>query len=689
MYEFRDVNEALEGDILPSEALKINGEYIENQVSGYRTLNVKGREALSPDVVTFTTGVRDGSRIKSKRFPERIITVTYQLVAESNEAFREAFNKLAGILNVEEAELIFNDEQDKFFIGTPCIIGEVKPGSNSVVGEFEILCADPFKYSVIEYEAEPLLEDSSILIDYQGTYKAYPKLEAEFYKEEESSEDGETAAALTGAGDCGFVAFFNENEKIIQLGNPDEADEVKSFAASQTLINQTFQNSNSWGSAAKALWSVNNGYVLPTNVVQGGNVGMAVASTVADTNPAATSGTLLKVASKASSPTINYTLTAKATGRTSNSVKVSIAITTSLGNDASYFGRGYGLTGSVYIGGAWHNATLKKTTDNWKGKTGHTVNLSVTVTGLSASTASITGIKFKVSRTDSLGNAGKLGETACNNLKISPYTASEASNYYLRPTSYGSATDKWHGVSISRTIPADANNETGAANFTLTYKQKMCIGNGNNATKQLGAFQAHITDTDGNHLCGVRIWKCTSGNKAQLQFYVQGKLVSTKNIDLSYNNKYFGSKESAVQTSTFTKEGKVIKINTGGFVMTSTSTAYEGLKANKVTFTFEQWSNLAALDSNGLYWAKFVKHNCDQYKDVPNKFGADDVLIADCKSGDVYLNGLLSPELGALGNDWEEFYLTPGLNQIGIAYSTWLSDETAPKLKVRYREVFL
>jgi hypothetical protein len=43
--------------------------------------------------------------------------------------------------------------------------------------------------------------------------------------------------------------------------------------------------------------------------------------------------------------------------------------------------------------------------------------------------------------------------------------------------------------------------------------------------------------------------------------------------------------------------------------------------------------------------------------------------------------------LGALGNDWEDFVLTPGLNQIGIACSEWV--ENAPAMKVRYRDVFL
>ena len=74
---------------------------------------------------------------------------------------------------------------------------------------------------------------------------------------------------------------------------------------------------------------------------------------------------------------------------------------------------------------------------------------------------------------------------------------------------------------------------------------------------------------------------------------------------------------------------------------------------------------------------------------MPNKFGANDVVEADCRNGKVLLNGVPSPDLGALGNDWEEFCLTPGLNQIGVSYSGWVEEEYAPTFKVRYREVFL
>lgn len=686
MYNFIDVTEVSEESILPSEALKINGEYIENQIRGYRTLNVQGREALSPDVISYTTGVRDGSRLKSKRYPERIITVTYQIAAESNEAFREAYNKLGGILNVENAELIFNDEQDKFFIGTPCVIDAVPPGTNVVVGKFEILCTDPFKYSVIEYEAKPNVGDSNILVDYGGTYKAFPVLEADFYSETEASEDGESVTALSGAGDCGFVAFFTEKEKIVQIGNPDEVDSEETYQKSQTLVNAQFTQANSWGSAAKSQWTVNNGVTSSEVVEQKGDFKMGVAAYA--TTKKNTAGTLLTATSKANLPYINYKVNATATGRTADSVRVSIAITGSLATDSNYFLEGYVLVASIYIGGAWRNVTLKKATDKWRGKTGHTANISVNVTGLSATTSVLSGIKFKVTRGDSYGTSGILSETSCKNLAISPYESNIPEKYYLTASSYGTGTD-WHGPSITRTIPADASGVVGAANFTLTYSQKMSIGydSGSSRTSQnqRGAFQVLLTGANNRVICGVNVYKGGSGKKANLRFYVNNKVVETTDIDLSYNNNYFQSGKS----STITKSGVNINFNICGIKKSFRDYSIKDDTVTKVTFTMTQFGTKPALAYNGLFYAKFVKDNCDTWKNIPNKFSAGDIVEAYCRNGEIHLNGVLTPSLGALGNDWEDFCLVPGLNQIGIAYSEWVAADYAPTMKVRYREVFL
>ena len=149
MYEFVDTIAIPEGSaLLSSEALQINGEYIENMIDGYRTLTVSGREAMTQELEAYEIGIRDGEKLKSRRYPARTITVTYQLIADSPEDFREKYNLLGSILNVKDAELIFADEPDKYFTGTPTEVGEVDPGRNAVIGEIRFYCADPFKYSV-------------------------------------------------------------------------------------------------------------------------------------------------------------------------------------------------------------------------------------------------------------------------------------------------------------------------------------------------------------------------------------------------------------------------------------------------------------------------------------------------------------------------------------------------------------
>ena len=62
-------------------------------------------------------------------------------------------------------------------------------------------------------------------------------------------------------------------------------------------------------------------------------------------------------------------------------------------------------------------------------------------------------------------------------------------------------------------------------------------------------------------------------------------------------------------------------------------------------------------------------------------------MVADCKDGEITLNGVDKPSLGALGNDWEGFTLKPGDNHIAATWSSWASG--APELEMRYREVFI
>lgn len=555
MYVFRDTDEYTVDLGLPAEAMKINGEYIEKKVNGYRTLYVKGRGILAPELGTYETGVRDGSTLKSKRYPARTITVGYQLIAQTDAAFRSAYNILNTILDVEEAEIIFNDEPDKFFIGTPSAAEEVAPGSNAVTGEFEILCVDPFKYSTTEYEVSPTLDDGTTFgIDYHGTYRSYPILEAAFPDEDEDN-------GLTGNGDCGYVAFFNDQEKIIQMGDPDEPD-TESLPKSQTLVNQTFTG---YGSSVAGRWPLNVGTTSSDNSIQTGTV-------------------------------------------------------TAAADDSS-----------------------KKTK-------------------------------------------------------------------MLQAASYGSG-KAFHGPSITRVIPADKGGEVGATQFRMTWKQRLCIGKTKSASQQRGAFQLHLVNRTGGKrliVAGISIFKKSAGNKATMRFYVNGKERYKATIDLTRYNKRFGYAKTittttkkrgkiiktkkliqAVLTSCIQKSGSKVLFDIGGTKKSYRDSSISSIPVHEISIVFGKYSDKPALSDNGLYWAKFVKDGCDAYRDIPNKFSAGDVVTADCSDGEIRLNNSPTPALGALGNDWEEFYLEPGSNQIGVSWSDWVPAGSEPTCKIHYREVFL
>lgn len=708
MYEFRDTINAFSDAALPSEALQLNGEYIEEKIAGYRTLYVKGREALAPELNTYETGVRDGSVVKSKRFPARTITIGYQLIAETNEDFREAYNELGRLLDVEDAELIFNDEADKFYIGTPVGISDVEAGRNSVTGEIEIFCADPLKYSVEEFEAYPE-EDNTVLIDYGGTYKSYPILHTDFYSEDDTSDDGESDVELTGDGECGYVAFFDDKENIIQLGNPDE-DDGETYPRSQTLSNVSFYKKSSYGTALRRKYKQNAGISTSSAVLRNGTMGMKSYSHSIPSEDRVSSGTLLKSrATTSGTPTVYYSVSAKATGRTETTIKVTVTVTAKLKSSKSHLKKGIGLKASIYMDSKWHDVTLKKTTADWKGRTAHVRSISFTVSNLEKDRKSITGIKFKVERSDKTSDkTGEMSSVSCNALPIPVFETNAVTYYYyLAPTDFGTGS-KWHGSSVSRTLPADKAGDVGAKSGTVHFSNKMAIGPKKDDVKQRGLFQVLLTNGS-KILAGVSISKYTDGKKGRMRFYVNGKHVYEKDINLAYGNKSFKpARTSSISKlpgmavtnlidgvdlskggGTISKFGDRITFNVAGTRKTFRSSAIANTKITDMTVVIGKYGTKPSLRHNGLKWIKFIKNNCDTYEDVPNKFGADDEVEVDCRDGNIFLNEELEQSLGALGNDFEKFCLEPGLNQIGFSYSDWVKAGCEPTFYVKYREAYL
>lgn len=234
---------------IPAEAVSINGLYIEDAIDGYMTIKTEGREGLPLSLNTYEVGVADGERIKRARYPARTIKVDFYLKGNSLPDMRDKLNHLNNLLAQDEADFVFNDENDKFYTGTPIMQTEVTDYKNAMRGTFEIYCAYPFKRSVAVFEASPTqinAADAVFTIAYGGNYPAKPILRAEF------------AGALSGGdwsedGDCGFVAWTDAEENIVQVGNTDAIEYDPSITATQ-IINRTFTTVSDWSTSGGATW---------------------------------------------------------------------------------------------------------------------------------------------------------------------------------------------------------------------------------------------------------------------------------------------------------------------------------------------------------------------------------------------------------------------------------------------------
>lgn len=204
MYAFVDtVNSGIVGTNLPTEAMSYNSVYLENEIDGYRTLSVTGRELMESEVTDQEIDGMDGSYYRYKTTPARTITVKYQLRARGSREFRDAFNKMNKLLSGEQVKVIFNDESDKYFIGTKTSNTQVDGGSNNVIGEIEIYCSDPRKYSTTEKEFTAT--DGVLNIVNEGTVPV--------------SVDYD----ITTTSETGYIGLVSENG-IMQYGKIEELD---------------------------------------------------------------------------------------------------------------------------------------------------------------------------------------------------------------------------------------------------------------------------------------------------------------------------------------------------------------------------------------------------------------------------------------------------------------------------------
>lgn len=247
-------------------------------------------------------------------------------------------------------------------------------------------------------------------------------------------------------------------------------------------------------------------------------------------------------------------------------------------------------------------------------------------------------------------------------------------------------------------IPLDSEKNKGAKNwyayFHLIFYAglmgqtgEMSISFLTEDNKLIAAVNWNKTDTTGN--TGNYDLICYNPN-AKSSDICQGRVLKT----YSYTTSHLGNQNPWYDNwghCDLRKEGNKLTFYYWGSYPSFIIPEIENMICAKIQIAAKQWGDRSGIGSRmlncmGFDVFQFTKMNVEKWKDVPNKFANDDMLMVDCRTGDVMLKGMPQYGLGALGNDWEKFNLKPGVNQIKCVYSEWA---TKPDLKIKYRESFL
>lgn len=729
--------------MLTSKSMMFNGEYIEDLIEGYTTINVTGREMAEVAVDAIEVGTRDGAIFRGTKYRPRTLTIEFLLEGDdlgfnaNNTTLIDRLNQLNGILDVEEeVPIIFRDEPDKFYMGIRQGQPDVVMALGVVKGSFQIYCSDPFKYSAEEYEIEPSFTDTNgfqaFSIDYRGTHKSYPVFEAQFYTQNtaprisdinvdapiEDGQEGLLDTTSTGnedesigeKGSCGYVAFFDDQEHILQFGNADDDGEPDEEILPTTLVNQNFQSVGTWGESVQALWLANS-IVVPETYNQRGF--FEVDKSYNNAQSATTEGQLLKDSAGNST---KYTVKVQASKRGISSVKLSLTITSS--KFTSALPKKGVLTAHVSVHGETHSKVIQKGALK-KGKS-ISATMTFTVNDLELGTDTLSDIYFEVERTGGSGSVGKRSEVACSSIQIPTYMEPVVDSYYLTmdPNDIAAVNGEYYGPTVYRNIPADGTGGKGWTDWEADFEIKFCQGDTDNNKEQMGAiFVGIVSGTMNNGVltnpkiaAGVTVRKYEVGSNGYISTIGDGVYQHQDKIfDTSFYNPHFGNNRKAYTTyntvtETYTvkvkkktktktrtkkvevqhdaitanrhilirKEGTTVTFTVGGDVYTWDG-ASETEKAYRICFGVFGYSGKPRVDWMGIFSAKFTPiknaNNVPVYS-VPFKTG--DHLRAESYTGDVYLNDILRPELGALGNDWENMYLSPGdINTFFTSFSDW------------------
>lgn len=124
--------------------LIFNNINLDDIISDYTTLDVKGRGLFVRNINSISISGRDGEYITESKYPGRKVIVDFLINSKNHLEYFKTMQKLNNILNSDKDVVFKITDEEGYRIGR--VIEVTDPALNKGVGSFTIFCQNPFAF---------------------------------------------------------------------------------------------------------------------------------------------------------------------------------------------------------------------------------------------------------------------------------------------------------------------------------------------------------------------------------------------------------------------------------------------------------------------------------------------------------------------------------------------------------------
>lgn len=194
---------------------------------------------------------------------------------------------------------------------------------------------------------------------------------------------------------------------------------------------------------------------------------------------------------------------------------------------------------------------------------------------------------------------------------------------FARPTNYGTG-DWWHGPSLTKVVSLDKNGK-----YPINWRSDFRVdfntdGGGVNKAKQVGHESVSYADKDGNIIASIVLEDNNPAQqKSDLVFYVEGKRV-WRRIE---TNEFYLNMADDRYSFIVEKIGDYITFrHSKSKTMQKFKLSNPNTELRYVTWYGAAFKTHPPITNNLIRAIHLIKHNVENWQDIPNKFANGDTL---------------------------------------------------------------